>query len=155
MVSLLNWASVKRRSNLMKHFLRRRPIWCFVCLLTFGSFVVLQRTVESDGILGRPTDKLDWLRNSNYLSSFVHPGIESELLLPANVNGLRQREEIACFVMSAPGNRLARSAIRRTWGKEIKPLLLMGCSNDKSTMSFITRPMCSTTSSSNILSIRT
>lgn len=93
MVSLLNWASVKRRSNLMKHFLRRRPIWCFVCLLTFGSFVVLQQTVESDGILGRPTDKLDWLRNSNYLSSFVHPGIESELLLPANVNGLRQREE--------------------------------------------------------------
>lgn len=56
--------------------------------------------------------------------------------------------------MSAPGNRLARSAIRRTWGKEIKPLLLMGCSDDKSTMSFITRPMCSTTSSSKILSSR-
>lgn len=122
----------------MKHFLRRRPIWCFLCLLTFGSFVVLQRTVENDGILGRPTDKHDWLRNSNYLSSFVHPGIESELLLPANVNGLRQREEIACFVMSAPGNRLARSAIRRTWGKEIKPLFLMGRSDDDSTMSFIT-----------------
>lgn len=121
----------------MKYFLRRRLIWCFLCLLTLGAIVVLRRNVESGEVLGRPTDKHDWLRNSNYLSMFVHPGIESELLLPVNVNGLRQREEIACFVMSAPGNRLARSAIRRTWGKQIKPLFLMGRS-DKETMDFIT-----------------
>jgi hypothetical protein len=35
-----------------------------------------------------------------------------------------QRKEIACFVMTTPENNLARSAIRRTWGKIIKPIFV-------------------------------
>lgn len=36
-----------------------------------------------------------------------------------------QRNEISSFVMTKPENNLARSAIRRTWGKVIKPLFVM------------------------------
>lgn len=35
-----------------------------------------------------------------------------------------QRKEILCFIVTS-GNRLARSAIRRTWGKVLKPLFII------------------------------
>jgi Galactosyltransferase len=101
------------------------------------SFVILQMSVEKIVVLGSVSDDFDWLRNNNYLSSFVRPGILTAHHLPSNVNAQKQRDEIACFVMSAPHHRLARSAIRRTWGKVIKPLFLIGLSDDKSTMSFV------------------
>lgn len=100
------------------------------------SFVILQMSVERIVILGNVSDDFDWLRNSNYLSSFVQPRVSSEFHLPSDINALRQRDEIVCFVMSAPKHRLARSAIRRTWGKTIKPIFIMGLS-DNSTMNFV------------------
>jgi Galactosyltransferase len=102
-----------------------------------GSFVILQMTVEEIVVLGNVSDSFDWLRSTNYLSSFVRPGIHTAHHLPSNINAQKQRDEIACFVMSAPNHRLARSAIRRTWGKVIKPLFLIGYSDDNSTMNFI------------------
>lgn len=96
------------------------------------SFVTLHLMVEQIVVLGKDDriDDFDWLRNSNYLSSFVHAEIQSEISLPTDINALKQREEIACFVMTSPHNRLARSAIRRTWGKVIKPLFIMGLSDN-------------------------
>lgn len=102
------------------------------------SFVTLQLMVEQIVVLGKDDrfDAFDWLRNSNYLSSFVHADRRSEIHLPIDINALKQRDEIACFVMTSPKNRLARSAIRRTWGKVIKPLFIMGLT-DNETMRFV------------------
>lgn len=93
-------------------------------------------SVERIVLLGNVSDDFDWLRNSNYLRDFVQPRVSSEFHLPSDINALRQRDEIVCFVMSAPKHRLARSAIRRTWGKAIKPLFVMGLS-DNETMNFV------------------
>ena len=38
---------------------------------------------------------------------------------------LPQRDEIACFVITTADHKWARSAIRRTWGKSIKPIFIM------------------------------
>lgn len=38
---------------------------------------------------------------------------------------LPQRKEILCFVTTMPENNFARSAIRKTWGKIIKPIFLL------------------------------
>lgn len=118
-----------------KYFLHPLSL-SLMSLLMLASFVMLQMSVEKIVVLGSVSADFDWLRNANYLSSFVRPESQTAVHLPTNMNGLRQREEIACFVMSAPSNRLARSAIRRTWGKVIKPLFVMGWS-DNSTMSFV------------------
>lgn len=113
------------------------PIVCvLMSLLMLSSFVILQMKVESIVILGNVSDELSWLKNVNYLSNFLHPGVKSELLLPRDINSLGQRDEVACFVMSSPGNSLARSAIRRTWGKKMKPIFIMGIS-DSNTMNSI------------------
>jgi Galactosyltransferase len=112
-------------------------VWILMSLLMLMSFVILQLSVEKIVVLGNLSDgDFDWLRHSNYLSSFVRHENETEILLPKHINALRQRDKIACFVMSAPGNRLARSAIRRTWGKVIKPLFVLGLS-DNETMRFV------------------
>lgn len=117
-----------------KYFLH--PLmWSLMSLLMLTSFVILQTSVERIVLLGKVLDEFDWLRNSNYLSSFVRPGIGTEIHLPTNINALPQRDEIACFVMSAPRNKLARSAIRRTWGKVLKPLFIMGLSDNETTSS--------------------
>lgn len=42
-----------------------------------------------------------------------------------------QRKEISCFIMTTPENNLARSAIRRTFGKIIKPLFVMSKTNEE------------------------
>lgn len=120
-----------------RHFLHPL-LWTLMSILMLASFVTLQLMYEQIVVLGK-VDRLtdyDWLRNSNYLSSFVHAEIRSEIHLPTDINALKQRDEIACFVMTGPKNRVARSAIRRTWGKVIKPLFIMGLS-DNETMSFI------------------
>lgn len=101
-----------------------------------ASFVFLQMKVDEVVILGKLSDDFQWLRNSNYLSMFVHPEFKSELLMPTVLNDDRERGEIICFVMTRPINRLRRSAIRRTWGKQIKPIFMMGRS-DNETMNFI------------------
>lgn len=127
---------VRKRNQMKQKYFLHPLVWTLMSLLMLTSFVILQQSVEKIVVLGNVSDKFHWLRNSNYLSSFVHPGVTTEILLPTNLNSLRQRDEIACFVMSAPSHRLARSAIRRTWGKVIKPLFIVGLS-DNDTMSFI------------------
>lgn len=42
-----------------------------------------------------------------------------------------QRGEISCFVTTTPENNFARSAIRRTWGKIIKPIFVMSKNGEK------------------------
>lgn len=112
-------------------------VWTLMSLLMLASFVILQLSVEKIVVLGNVTDDFNWLRNSNNLTSFVRPGDRTEILMPRKIDAYRQRDEIVCFVMSAPNHRLARSVIRRTWGKLIKPLFIVGLS-DRETMSFLT-----------------
>ena len=112
-------------------------VWSLMSLLMLISFIILQLSVEKIVVLGNVSDSdFDWLRHANYLSSFVRHESRTEFLLPTDINNLRQRDEIVCFVISAPGHRLARNAIRRTWGKVIMPLFIMGLS-DNTSMSFV------------------
>ncbi|KAL7035155.1 hypothetical protein ACKWTF_008249 [Chironomus riparius] len=48
----------------------------------------------------------------------------TELIFPRSTF-MPQRDEIACFVMTTVDHKWARSAIRRTWGKSIKPIFIM------------------------------
>lgn len=106
-------------------------------LLTLTSFILLKLLNVNEVILLRNVSSvshddndIDWLRNSNNLSLFVrHDDYRTAIILPRfNDTMVEQsrRREIACFVISSPNNRLERSVIRRTWGKLIKPLFLLG-----------------------------
>lgn len=79
----------------------------------------------------------DWLRNINYLPLFVRPEQVTAIVVPKDINAMSERRFIACFVMSAPKNSRSRSAIRKTWGRLIKPLFLIAI-GDNETMSAVT-----------------
>jgi hypothetical protein len=79
----------------------------------------------------------DWLRNINYLSTFVQPERETAIFVPKNISAVNERHFITCFVMSTPSNGLARKAIRETWGKLIKPLFLIGLDDNHPTSAVI------------------
>lgn len=78
----------------------------------------------------------DWLRNINYLPLFVRPEQVTAIVVPKDINAINERRFIACFVMSAPKNSRSRSAIRKTWGRLIKPLFLIAI-GDNETMSAV------------------
>ena len=120
-----------------RKFLRHPLLWSLMCLLMLASFVILHLSMEKIVVLGNLShNDYDWLRNSNYLSSYVRHENRTDILFPRNIDADSQRERIVCFVMSTPRNRLARSAIRRTWGKVIKPIFMLGLS-DKATMDIV------------------
>ena len=58
-----------------------------------------------------------------------------EILVPRLMQ-MPQRYEIACFVITKMENRLARSVIRRTWGKQMKPLFVMLKSDNDNLLNF-------------------
>jgi len=132
--------------NLLRTFIRQRPrmrllfplIWTLMSLLMLTSFMILQFNVQKIEVLGKVSSDHNWLRNANYLVSFVLPDQQTSLLMPPEqfISNYKQRDDIICFVISAPKNRQARSAIRRTWGKQLKPLFVMGRS-DNATMNFV------------------
>lgn len=126
----------RKRSQMKQRYFLHPLVWSLMSLLMLTSFVILQLSVERIVVLGSVSDDFNWLRNSNYLSSFVRPGHRTAILMPTEITALPQRDEIVCFVMSAPKHRLARSVIRRTWGKKIKPLFIVGLS-DNETMNII------------------
>lgn len=109
-------------------------IWLFLTLVIL--FVLpMDKYLTNFKVIGE-VDQSSWLRKSRSLSSYVKPNEETALLIPANINKIIQRNKITCFVLSAPNNRDARSAIRRTWGKTMKPIFLTGISDNKS-MTFL------------------
>ena len=76
--------------------------------------------------------EFDWLRNINYLHLFVRPKETTAVIVPKNYTSSLSRQFIACFVLSRPGNHLARNAIRETWGKRIRPLFVIAQRYDES-----------------------
>jgi Galactosyltransferase len=63
------------------------------------------------------------LKQKSFLPIFVQP---ESIYVPTNISEYKEREFVACFVASAPGNRIQRDAIRQSWGKLLKPIFLMG-----------------------------
>lgn len=127
---------VRKKSHMKQRYFLHPLVWSLMSLLMLASFVILQLSVEKIVFLGSVSDEFNWLRNTNYLSSFIRPRLDTALLEPSGMTTLPHRSDIVCFVMSAPKHRLARSVIRRTWGKRIKPLFLVGTS-DNDTMSIL------------------
>lgn len=99
-------------------------------------FVLLQLNIDDDVHVAKQFNDFNWLRNLNLLPSFVRPGVDTELFLPVNINGTKERDLIACFVLSSPKNVIARNAIRQTWGIAMKPLFVIALS-DNETMSLV------------------
>lgn len=82
-----------------------------VFLLIIVIKVFQDRLLQNHKCFKNPTEKFD-LENV------------TELLFP-RYTFMPQRDEIACFVMTKADNKFARSVIRRTWGKSIKPIFIM------------------------------
>jgi hypothetical protein len=80
----------------------------------------------------------EWLRNRNNLPLYIRPEQNTAIVVPKNISAIKERQFIACFVISAPKNSDVRAAIRQTWGKLIKPIFLIG-RNDNKTMCSVTR----------------
>jgi hypothetical protein len=131
-----NFTQIFFRKIKNKRYLVHPLIWCLMTFLMILCFVFLQLKVEKIITLGNVSNDLDWLRNSNNLTIFLRPNEKSEFFLPQNITSFQQRQNIACFVMSAPKNRPARSFIRQTWGNQIKPLFVLGL-NDEETMNSV------------------
>lgn len=114
--------------------------WCLMGLLTLTYLILFAfvldvkevdflRNVSSVSHDDGTNNNIDWLRNSNNLALFVQPHSTTAIISPRyndTIVGQNRRREIACFVITAPNNALERSVIRRTWGKSIKPLFLLG-----------------------------
>jgi Galactosyltransferase len=96
-------------------------------------FIKIQCVLEDNSI----RNDFEWLRNKNFLPLYVRPEENTAVFVPYNISANKEQEFIACFVISAPKNRLRRNAIRQTWGKLIKPIFLIG-QNDKETMLSVT-----------------
>lgn len=109
-----------------------------LCMSMFLLLIVYQ-TIEDDVESLTMTHQLndfEWLRNSTYLSKYVKPHEATELYLPKHINETRERQNIACFVLSSPKNVLERNAIRKSWGTVIKPLFLIA-ESDNETMRLV------------------
>jgi hypothetical protein len=108
-------------------------------ILVMGLVVVIvliniQCRLEDNSI----KNSFEWLRNNNFLPQYVKPDEDTAIFVPKIMSAIKERKFIACFVISAPKNRLRRDAVRKTWGKLIRPIFLMGY-NDKDTMKLVTR----------------
>lgn len=114
-------------------------------LSMFLLFIVFQITVEDDAELSttmtHQLNDFEWLRESKNLSEYVKPDEATELYLPKHINGIEERDNIACFVLSSPKNVLERNAIRRTWGSIIKPVFLIAKSDNETMRLVISEAM--------------
>ena len=106
-------------------------IWLFITLTILFVFSPYNY-FNNFQVIGKVDRDSSWLRKSRNLTIYVKPNQDTALLVPTNINEIIQRNKITCFVLSAPKNRDARSAIRRTWGKIMKPIFLTGISDNKS-----------------------
>lgn len=70
--------------------------------------------------------------DERHLPFFIRPEEETALIVPKN-SDIYKEQTIGCFVISAPKNVQARCAIRETWGRQIKPIFILGL-DDESTM---------------------
>lgn len=104
-----------------------------LCLSVLFFIIILQLNIDDDVTeLIHQVNDFEWLKHLNYLPNFVNPGKKSELYLPSNINSSIERTFISCFVLSTPKNVLERNAIRQTWGSVIKPLFIIGNSDNDS-----------------------
>lgn len=102
-----------------------------LCMFMFVLFIVIQLNIDDDVHLTKELYNFNWLRNSNYLTLFVKPEVDTEIYLPRNINSTKERDSIACFVLSSPKNFDARNAIRQTWGTVMKPLFVIARSDNE------------------------
>lgn len=92
-------------------------------------FINISSSLEDNSI----KKNFEWLRTRNFLPLYIKSDEDTAIFVPKSMNAIIERKYIACFVISAPNNRLRRSAIRQTWGKLIKPIFLIG-QHDSDTM---------------------
>jgi beta-1,3-galactosyltransferase 1 len=122
---------VRKKQNLMT----AAKTLILVCgLVVVIVFINIKRDFEDNSIKNRP----EWLGNNNFLPHYVKPDEDTAIFVPKNMSSIKERKFIACFVISASRNRLSRDAVRKTWGKLIKPIFLMGL-NDKDTTKLVTQ----------------
>lgn len=105
-------------------------------------FIIFQLSIEDDVTeLIHQVNDFEWLKHSNFLPNFVKPMNDTSLYLPSNINGTIERNFIACFVLSAPSNVLQRNSIRQTWGSVIKPLFMIGTTDNETMRSVMSEAM--------------
>jgi beta-1,3-galactosyltransferase 1 len=64
------------------------------------------------------------------LASFLRPDRDTAIIIPKFINAINERKFLASFVISSPENIESRQIIRKTWGSIIKPLFLIGKSEN-------------------------
>lgn len=95
-------------------------------------FVILEIHFDLKKVaIMKPTYDIEWMISIHYLPLYLRPGQDTALVVPKSIEAIEERNYIACFVMSAPKNTLARNAIRQTWGKLIKPLFLIAIGDNE------------------------
>lgn len=110
---------VERKNFLMFNILQ--VIFLFVSLTFLFKLAIFSSEVDTH----------IWLHRLKNFNLSIHSEYQLKYL------DLSQRKEIVCFVVTTPSSRFARSAIRRTWGKKLKPLFVMQNAADDSTKKFL------------------
>ena len=78
-----------------------------------------------------------FIERDNLLKNYVQPYKDTAIMLPLEKTHVKERNFITCFVTTAPSHQKARETIRQTWGKIIKPIFLIGLSDNDTTNSVI------------------
>jgi hypothetical protein len=103
-------------------------IIAYIILALFVAIEILQSRLASSHKCSRRTHIVSLLEKSESVK---------EISLMPKVMEVPPRNEIACFVMTTVERRNARSVIRRSWGKVLKPLFVMVLSDNATTMDFV------------------
>lgn len=118
-------AGIVKKSN-------RGYFFCAFGLLALSLYAMILWKFQSEVRMVRRKDgpAFEWLRNRNFLDIFMEPVRDTALIVPKGISEVKERRNVACFVMSAPGSMMTRNAIRKTWGPLIKPIFMIGLSNE-------------------------
>jgi len=98
-----------------------RKVVSVIGLCAIAAYIIFSLIIVIEVVQDRLLQNRKCLRNP---SDNFEAYYQNEMLIPRSMY-LPQRDEIACFVMSSAENSFARSVIRRTWGKSIKPIFIM------------------------------
>lgn len=105
-----------------------RKLLSILTVFLLIAYVIYSLIVTIEVIQDRLQHNSKCLKNISYSNEFE--GVKE--MFSSKIMQMPERNEIACFVITTINNRYARSVIRRTWGKALKPIFIMNVTENYS-----------------------
>lgn len=116
----VKFAALDREISSMKYLIKCLKCSIIFCIIISTVLSFFQIFIVNNNISKHFANFKNVVQNVSseiveYLTKYVNLESTTPLYFPSNINNMKDREEIACFVMSAPKKFEVRNAIRKTW----------------------------------------